>query len=485
MLQKCDFLIEKRCKNVIKISKTLAISKENRYNIIKSIYNIGNEVIELRRYIMDKLVDWKNRTNRKPLILKGARQVGKTYILKEFGEENYENIAYFNFDHDEALKELFLNTKDPKRILEQLVFATGKSIKPEKTLIIFDEIQECPDALNSLKYFQEDANEYHIVCAGSLLGIKLSHTSFPVGKVDFLEMFPMTFSEFLLADGQENLVSYMESVNKIEKIPDIIFNQLNEKIKSYFIIGGMPEVVKTWVTTKDIQEVNRIQKQILKGYEDDFGKHVDITSLQAKISIIWDSIVSQLAKENKKFLYQVAKDGARAREYEDAVNWLNNSNIVNKIFNVTKPDFPLNAYTDLSSFKLYMLDVGLLRRKANLDSRIVIEGNRLFEEFKGALTENFVLNMLISKFEEKPNYYTFDRNEIDFVIQSKNEIIPVEVKSGENINNISLTKFNELNGNKISVRFSTKNLDKSGKILNIPIFMVEYIDKLIDIGIEE
>lgn len=439
----------------------------------------------MRRYIMDKLVDWKNRTNRKPLILKGARQVGKTYILKEFGEENYENIAYFNFDHDEALKELFLNTKDPKRILEQLVFATGKSIKPEKTLIIFDEIQECPDALNSLKYFQEDANEYHIVCAGSLLGIKLSHTSFPVGKVDFLEMFPMTFSEFLLADGQENLVSYMESVNRIEKIPDIIFNQLNEKIKSYFIIGGMPEVVKTWVTTKDIQEVNRIQKQILKGYEDDFGKHVDITSLQAKISIIWDSIVSQLAKENKKFLYQVAKDGARAREYEDAVNWLNNSNIVNKIFNVTKPDFPLNAYTDLSSFKLYMLDVGLLRRKANLDSRIVIEGNRLFEEFKGALTENFVLNMLISKFEEKPNYYTFDRNEIDFVIQSKNEIIPVEVKSGENINNISLTKFNELNGNKISVRFSTKNLDKSGKILNIPIFMVEYIDKLINIGIEE
>ena len=439
----------------------------------------------MRRYITDKLVDWKNRTNRKPLILKGARQVGKTYILKEFGKENYENIAYFNFDHDEALKELFLNTKDPKRILEQLVFATGKSIKPEKTLIIFDEIQECPDALNSLKYFQEDANEYHIVCAGSLLGIKLSHTSFPVGKVDFLEMFPMTFSEFLLADGQENLVSYMESINKIEKIPDIIFNQLNEKIKSYFIIGGMPEVVKTWVATKDIQEVNRIQKQILKGYEDDFGKHVDITSLQAKISIIWDSIVSQLAKENKKFLYQVAKDGARAREYEDAVNWLNNSNIVNKVFNVTKPDFPLNAYTDLSSFKLYMLDVGLLRRKANLDSRIVIEGNRLFEEFKGALTENFVLNMLISKFEEKPNYFTFDRNEIDFVIQNKNEIIPVEVKSGENINNISLTKFNEINGNKISVRFSTKNLDKSGKILNIPIFMVDYIDKLIDIGIEE
>ena len=438
----------------------------------------------MRRYIKEKLIEWKNRKNRKPLILKGARQVGKTYILKEFGEEQYENIAYFNFDHDETLKGLFLNTKDPKRILEQLVFATGKVIKPEKTLIIFDEIQECPDALNSLKYFQEEANEYHIVCAGSLLGIKLSHTSFPVGKVEYMEMYPMTFTEFLLADNQENLVKYMESITKIEKIPDILFEQLNEKMKAYFIIGGMPEVVKTWVETKDIEEVTRIQKQILNGYENDFGKHTNISNMQSKIFIIWESIVSQLARENKKFLYQVAKDGARAREYEDAVNWLNNSNIVNKIFNVTKPDFPLNAYTDLSSFKLYMSDVGLLRRKANLDSRIVIEGNRLFEEFKGALTENFILDMLLFKFEDRPNYYVFDRHEIDFIIQYKNEIIPIEVKSGESIKNTSLTKFNERNNNKISIRFATKNLDKSGKILNIPIFMAEYVDKLISIGLE-
>lgn len=436
----------------------------------------------MRRYIKEKLIEWKNRKDRKPLILKGARQVGKTYILKEFGEEQYENIAYFNFDYDETLKGLFLNTKDPKRILEQLVFATGKVIKPEKTLIIFDEIQECPDALNSLKYFQEEANEYHIVCAGSLLGIKLSHTSFPVGKVDYLEMYPMTFTEFLLADNQDNLVDYMESITKIEKIPDIIFEQLNEKMKAYFIIGGMPEVVKVWVETKDIEEVTRIQKQILNGYENDFGKHTNTSTMQSKISIIWESIVSQLAKENKKFLYQVAKDGARAREYEDAVNWLNNSNIVNKIFNVTKPDFPLNAYTDLSSFKLYMSDVGLLRRKANLDSRIVIEGNRLFEEFKGALTENFILDMLLFKFEDRPNYYVFDRHEIDFIIQYKNEIIPIEVKAGESTNNTSLTKFNEVNDNKISIRFSTKNLDKSGKILNVPIFMAEYVDKLISIG---
>lgn len=436
----------------------------------------------MRRYIKEKLIEWKNRKDRKPLILKGARQVGKTYILKEFGEEQYENIAYFNFDHDETLKGLFLNTKDPKRILEQLVFATGKVIKPEKTLIIFDEIQECPDALNSLKYFHEEANEYHIVCAGSLLGIKLSHTSFPVGKVDYLEMYPMTFTEFLLADNQDNLVDYMESITKIEKIPDIIFGQLTEKMKAYFIIGGMPEVVKVWVETKDIEEVTRIQKQILNGYENDFGKHTNTSTMQSKISIIWESIVSQLAKENKKFLYQVAKDGARAREYEDAVNWLNNSNIVNKIFNVTKPDFPLNAYTDLSSFKLYMSDVGLLRRKANLDSRIVIEGNRLFEEFKGALTENFILDMLLFKFEDRPNYYVFDRHEIDFIIQYKNEIIPIEVKAGESTNNTSLTKFNEVNDNKISIRFSTKNLDKSGKILNVPIFMAEYVDKLISVG---
>ena len=335
--------------------------------------------------------------------------------------------------------------------------------------------------MTGLNTLNLNAPEYHIVCAGSLLGIKLSHTSFPVGKVEYLEMYPMTFTEFLLADGAENLVKYMESINKIEKIPDIIFTQLNEKIKSYFIVGGMPEVVRAWVENKDIEEVNRLQKQILKGYEDDFGKHIENSSMQAKISIIWESIVSQLAKENKKFLYQVAKDGARAREYEDAVNWLNNANIVDKIFNVTKPDFPLNAYTDLSSFKLYMLDVGLLRRKANLDSRIVIEGNKLFEEFKGALTENFILNMLLVKYEERPNYYVFDRHEIDFIIQERNEIIPIEVKSSENRNNASLTRFNENNDNKISVRFSTRNLDMSGKILNVPIFMAEYIDKLIQI----
>ena len=441
-------------------------------------------MIKLYRYITEKLITWKNSEYRKPLILRGARQVGKTYILKKFGEENYDGIAYFNFDHDENLYNLFTNTKDPKRILEQLAFIYGKAIIPGRTLIFFDEIQECPNALNSLKYFQEEANEYHIVCAGSLLGIRLSHTSFPVGKVEFMTLYPMTFSEFLIADNCENLVDYMNTIEKSENLPEIFFNILEEKLKAYFIIGGMPEVVNSWVNEKDMERVNAIQDAILKSYESDFSKHTSNTEAN-RISLIWNSIPSQLAKENKKFLYQTIKEGARAREYENALNWLNDANLINKVYNVNKADLPLKAYNDLSCFKIYMNDVGLLRRMANLDSRIVVEGNKLFEEFKGALTENFVLNMLNAEYENVPNYFTFDRYEIDFVIQSKNEIIPVEVKSGENINNISLTKFNELNGNKISVRFSTKNLDKSGKILNIPIFMVEYIDKLIDIGIEE
>ena len=431
------------------------------------------------RYIKQELIEWKNSKDRKPLIIRGARQVGKTYILKEIGNEQYENVAYFNFDHDENLKELFKMTKDPKRILEQLTFATGSVINKKSTLIIFDEIQECPDALNSLKYFNEEANDYHIVCAGSLLGIKLSHTSFPVGKVNYLDMYPMTFSEFLLADGSQNLVTYMSTYSSLEKIPDILFNQLSEKLKAYFIIGGMPEVVKKWLETKDITEVDRVQDEILKGYENDFRKHVESTSLQEKISLIWESMVSQLSKENKKFIYQAAREGARAREYEDAVNWLSDADIVEKIFNLSKPAFPLNAYVDLSSFKLYMLDIGLLRKKAGLASKIVIEGNKLFEEFKGALTENYILNTLIYVYNQKPNYYTFDRNEIDFIIQSENEIIPIEVKSGETINNISLTKFNQENNNKLSIRFSTRNIDKSGKILNIPLFMAEYIDRYI------
>ena len=432
----------------------------------------------MERLILKKLVEWKNSKYRKPLILKGARQVGKTYILKQFGEENYEGVAYFNFDHDEDLYNLFVNTKDPKRILEQLAFIYGKAILPEKTLIIFDEIQECPNALNSLKYFQEEANEYHIVCAGSLLGIRLSHTSFPVGKVEFLNMYPMSFNEFLKADNCGNLVEYMESINKIEPIPDIFANQLEEKLKAYFIIGGMPEAVYSWVNNKDMEQVNKIQANILKAYESDFSKHTQ-NSEANKISLIWNSIPSQLAKENKKFLYQVIKDGARAREYEGALNWLNDANLIYKIHNVKKAEIPLKAYNDLSCFKIYMNDVGLLRRMSNLDSRIVVEGNKLFEEFKGAFTENYVLNMLNIIYDNVPNYFTFDRNEIDFVIQNKNEIIPIEVKSGNITNSTSLTKYNEKYKPVKSIRFSLNNLKLDGKILNIPLYLIESINKFI------
>lgn len=431
----------------------------------------------MKRFIFDELLKWKESKYRKPLILKGARQIGKTYILKKFGEENYEGVAYFNFDHDEDLQNIFVNTKSPKRILEQLSFIYGKAILPEKTLIIFDEIQECPNALNSLKYFQEEANEYHIACAGSLLGIRLSHTSFPVGKVDFLNMYPMTFSEFLIADNCENLVEYMKSIKTIEKIPEIFFNQLEEKLKAYFIIGGMPEAVNVWVNEKNIELVNHVQENILRAYESDFSKHTQ-NSEANKISLIWNSIPSQLAKENKKFLYQVIKEGARAREYENALNWLNDANLIYKIYNITKPDFPLKAYHDLSSFKIYMNDVGLLRKMANLDSKIVIEGDRLFEEFKGAFTENYVLTMLNYVFDEVPNYFTFDRNEIDFVIQYKNKIIPIEVKSNKSTKNISLSKYNQKYDNEISIRFSMNNLNKDEKVLNIPLFLTEYIKNL-------
>lgn len=432
----------------------------------------------MKRFITDKLINWKESKYRKPLILRGARQVGKTYILKQFGEENYENVAYFNFDQNKDLCNLFEKTKEPQRLIEQLTFVCGSKIIPQKTLIIFDEIQECYDALNSLKYFYEEANEYHIACAGSLLGIKLSNTTFPVGKVDFMNLYPMTFSEFLIADGNENLVEYMKSIKTIEKIPDVFFNILTEKLKMYFIIGGMPEVVDLWIKEKNIELCSYTQDSILKSYESDFSKHT--TKFEAnKISLIWNNIPSQLAKENKKFLYQTVKEGARAREYEDALNWLNDADLINKVYSVTKPCFPLKAYNDLSAFKIYMLDIGLLRKMSNLESKIIIDGNRLFQEFKGAYSENYIASVLNIVNEMLPSYYVFDRHEVDFIIQKDNEIIPIEVKSDKTTNNTSLTNYNAKYDNKLSIRFSQNNLVKDGKILNVPLFLAEYIRNFI------
>lgn len=434
----------------------------------------------MHRNIEFQLLEWKNRLNHKPLILKGARQVGKTYIIKFFGQKNYENVAYFNFDLNKHLGVLFKENIEPARIIEQLSFSVPFAINPHNTLIFFDEIQECPEALNSLKYFQEFAPEFDIICAGSLLGLKLSHTSFPVGKVEFLEMYPMTFSEFLLADKCQNELAYIESINSIQEIPQHIFSVLNEKIKQYFIIGGMPEAVDSWTQFKDISQVLRIQNNILLGYENDFNKHLSSNNLQNKINIVWESLISQLSKENKKFIYKLVKEGARAREYEDAVNWLNEANLIAKVFNVSKANLPLSAYIDPSCFKLYLLDVGLLCRKADLDTSVIIEGDRLFTEFKGALTENYICNTLNASLNKSPNYHTFDRYEIDFLIQYNNKVLPIEVKSSNNMNYTSLTRFCDKYANKYAIVYSTKNLNQNGDIINIPLFLAEYTSKLLE-----
>lgn len=438
----------------------------------------------MQRKIMEELLKWKKRKNRKPLILSGARQVGKTYILKEFGNENYDSIAYFNFDNDVDLYNVFEHTKDPKRIIENLSLYSGKKINKETTLIIFDEIQECSNALNSLKYFYEEANDYHVVCAGSLLGIRSSNTGFPVGKVDFLDMRPMSFTEFLNADNCANLATYLKEISKIENIPDLFFNKLEEKLKTYFVIGGMPEVVNEWVTNKDIEEVNRLQDSIIKSYENVFSKHTT-NSESNKISLIWNSIPSQLVKDNKKFLYGVVKEGARAREYEDAINWLRDADIVLKIHNAKKPELPLVAYQDLSSFKIYLNDIGLLRSKTGIDSKLAVTKDEIYGEYKGALTENYCLNHLKIIYNQFIFYHTFDSYEIDYVIQTKNEIIPIEVKAGRKINNTSLNQYNKKYNPKLRIRFSMQNLSLDGNLLNVPLFMIEYLPELIELAINE
>lgn len=444
-------------------------------------------MIVLRRLLIDDLRLWKQSKYRKPLILKGVRQVGKTWILNEFGRLYYDNIAYFNFDEREELTSFFETTKDINRILQNLTMVNGSPIVPGKTLVIFDEIQECNKALNTLKYFCEKAPEYHIACAGSLLGITLSKpSSFPVGKVDFMTINTMSFTEFLIANGDENLVDYMGSVNAIEPIPDIFFNQLHEKLKMYFVTGGMPEAVRSWAEERDVGLVQTALKNILNAYELDFSKHAEIKNI-AKLGLIWNSIPSQLARENKKFLYSAVKEGARAREYEDALTWLCNAGMAYKIYKSTKPGLPISAYDDLTAFKLYAVDTGLLRRLAFLDPIAFNEGNRLFTEFKGALTENFVLQGLADKYESMPRYWTSEgQAEVDFIIQKGNNIIPIEVKADQNVSSRSLALYGQKYEaeTKIRLRFSLKNLKKDGDLLNIPLFMIDHIDRLIELGLK-
>jgi len=440
----------------------------------------------MRRSIIEQLTLWKKSKQRKPLILKGVRQVGKTWLLKEFGKKYYENTAYFNFDEQGELKQYFETTKDIHRILQNLTLINGGPILPGKTLIIFDEIQECNAALNALKYFCETAPEYHIACAGSLLGIKVSKpASFPVGKVEFLSIYPMTFTEFLWAMEEEKLVQYIDNIDSLDPVPDLFFNQLYEKLKMYFITGGMPESVRAWAEEKDVARVQKVLRNILDAYELDFSKHAEIKDI-AKLGLIWASIPSQLSRENKKFMYRAVKEGVRAREYEDALTWICNAGLGYKIYRNTKPGLPVSAYDDPGAFKLYAVDVGLLRRLALLDPVSFGEGNRLFSEFKGALSENYILQSLVTQYEGLPRYWSSGATaEVDFTVQRGNDILPIEVKSDENVRGKSFTLYNQKYAPSIRVRFSLKNLKKDGNLLNIPLFLADHLDKYIDLAVNE
>lgn len=435
----------------------------------------------VERNIFGKLTEWKDNPRRKPLILQGARQVGKTWALKRFGELYFEDTAYFNFEKQPGLKQLFKHSKEPGRIIENLAIVNGRPVFPKNTLIIFDEIQECNDALNSLKFFAEEAPDYFIACAGSLLGVTLARgASFPVGKVDFLKMYPVSFSEFLRA-SDTGLFSYLDNYNVTEAIPDIFFHSLSEKLKMYFVSGGMPESVTALLDQRDVGATQQVLDNILNAYSLDFSKHVENRDVQ-KIHHIWASLPSQLAKENKKFLYSAVRTGARAREYEDALNWLINAGLVYKIHCTTKPALPLSAYDDLSSFKIYLQDIGLLRKLSHLDPRVYGDGNTLLTEFKGSMTENFILDGLVTQFEGMPKYWRSGNSaEVDFLVQYRDNIVPLEVKADVNIKSRSLTLYRNKHLPQASIRFSMQNLNKKEGFLNLPLFLVDYTAKFIDI----
>ena len=426
------------------------------------------------RKIITELQKWKEKKDRLPLILKGARQVGKTWILKEFGKEFFDDVLYINFENAGNISNLFDGNIEPIRIIEYLSALNHKKIEPEKTLIIFDEIQELPRALTSLKYFAEQTPEYAICCAGSLLGVFLhDQVSFPVGKVDFLELQPLDFEEFLIANNENDLINIIRK-NGLEKLPDLITDKLKDYLKKYFVIGGMPRAVKTWIEEKDFELVEKIQKGILEAYERDFSKHTD-NNTATKIQYVWNSIPSQLAKENRKFLYGVVKDGARAREYENSINWLKDTGLI-RIVNRVKcgNKQPLKAYEDLKSFKIYLIDVGLLRVLCELPYETIVNADAIYNEFNGLLTEQFVLQELGNI--EKINtiyYWSSDfQSEVDFVFAYKNLIIPVESKAGINVKAQSLKVYMKEYTPKIAIRYSLLNITLDNNILNIPLYAI-------------
>ncbi len=433
----------------------------------------------MERTLIYELLVWKEKENRKPLVLKGVRQCGKTYLLKDFGNRYYDNVAYFNFEETDSLISVFEKDYDTKRIILELELFLGKSIKPGATLIILDEIQECGRALTAMKYFCENAPEYHIVCAGSLLGIALQkQLSFPVGKVDFLTLYPMSFSEFLRACGSETLADYIENFKKGDTVPEPIGDKLTTFLRQYYITGGMPEVVSTWQKTNNIEEVERVQQNIINSYELDFAKHAPTKDFP-KLTAIWRSIPEQLAKQNTKFIFSHVKKGWRSKDLEDALEWLIAAGLVYKVCKIEKPFIPLSSYADDTSFKLYMADIGILRKLSKLPYEVILDATPNYKEFKGSLTENYVLCELVKSVDETLYYWSSGNTaEVDFILHSGSEIVPVEVKSERNVKARSLAEYRKKYTPKYSVKTSMKNETNGEEVLNIPLYLISALERL-------
>lgn len=432
------------------------------------------------REAMKQLEGWKRASDRKPLIIRGARQVGKTWLMKEFGKLYYQKCAYVSMDENERMEEVFREAFDITRIIEMLEIEVGFKIEAENTLIIFDEVQEVPRALKSLKYFQEMAPQYHIIAAGSLLGIALHEgTSFPVGKVDFCDLFPLTFREFLLGCKEEKLLEILDK-NDCDMM-QVFKTKYVDYLKYYYYIGGMPEVVLEYITSKDMKRVREVQNRLLYAYENDLSKHAP-KEIVTRIRMLWNSIPMQLAKENKKFIYGLIREGARAREYEVAITWLMDVGLIYRINRVKKPDFPLRAYQDFSAFKLFILDIGLLGAMSRLNAKIILEGNRLFEEFKGALTEQYVLQQLIVNPENDIFYWSAEnaKSELDFLIQTDTCIVPMEVKAEENLQAKSLKIFTQKYKMKAAVRVSMSGFREQEWLTNIPLYNIGNLNRYLE-----
>ena len=432
----------------------------------------------MRRTAMEKLVAWKSSDERKPMVLKGARQVGKTWLMKEFGKNYYKSFVYFNFDEEDELKSIFETNKNPQRIIELLSMIAGEKIYPADTLIIFDEVQECPEALNALKYFKEKANEYHVIAAGSLLGTLLATPkSYPGGMVNLLDIFPLTFEEFLEATDAP-LFAYYEDIHKEQQIEEIFHNRLLEAYNNYLIIGGMPECVSSWLKHKDPAKIAQIQRELIEVYENDFSKHNGKVN-SGRILMVFRSIVTQLAKSNEKFMYGAVREGARARDFEEAIEWLVSAGMLNRIYNVSKLEHPISAFDKLDQFKLFLFDTGLLKQMAGIDNSAILLKSTY--QFKGPLTENYVLQQLRGQFDVMPRYFSSRNGEIDFVLQCGMDIIPVETKGGEDKSAPTFKKYVADNHPQYAVRFSKMGYRKDGNITNIPLYLVGKTKELLGI----